>query len=141
MGNTRYIIMNDKVKKEVEIIIEEYDLNCSIEEFKDKVSWESVCIWQKLSEDFMREFKDKIHWKFISVYQKLSEKFIREFINKLHWNNITYCQKLSKNFIRELRHKLDLDCLLDHNKITKEEFDRLECLNRKKVKRWEILDI
>jgi len=31
--------MKNLIKKKVEELIEEYNLSCSIEEFKDKVSW------------------------------------------------------------------------------------------------------
>ncbi len=30
-------------------------LNCSVEEFKDKVNWSYISVYQKLSEDFIRK--------------------------------------------------------------------------------------
>jgi len=57
--------MNKTVEKEVEKIIKEYKLNCSIEEFKDKVNWDYISYSQKLSEDFYKEFKDKININYL----------------------------------------------------------------------------
>ena len=75
--------MKASVKKEVKNIIKDRKLYCSVEEFKDKVDWNNISIYQKLSEDFIREFKNKVDWYSISAYQKLSEDFIREFKNKV----------------------------------------------------------
>ena len=97
--------MNSKVKKEVEKLIKKLNLNCSIEQFKDKVDWYYISEYQKLSEDFIREFQDKVKWDWISMFQKLSEDLIREFQNKIDWYNISYHQKLSEDFIREFQDK------------------------------------
>ena len=66
--------MTNKVKKEVKKLIKELDFNYSVEEFKFKVDWKCISIYQKLSLEFIREFKDKVNWNYISEYQKLSEK-------------------------------------------------------------------
>jgi len=95
------------VEQEIEKIIKELKLNCSIKEFQDKVNWENISACQKLSESFIREFKDKVEWKCISVYQKLSESFIREFKDKINWYNISIYQRLSESFIREFKDKVD----------------------------------
>ena len=55
----KIIIMKKSVKKEIEKLIEELELNCSIEEFKDKVDWKEIFQYQKLSEEFKEEFKEK----------------------------------------------------------------------------------
>ncbi len=107
--------MNDKVKKEVEKLIKRQNLNCSIEEFKDKADW-----------------------YFISIYQYLSENFIREFQDKVDWIEISRHQKLSTNFIIEFKNKLDLENMLFHNKITQNFYNNLKY---HKVRRYEILDI
>jgi hypothetical protein len=101
--------MKKSVKKEIEFLIQELDLNCSVEEFKDKVSWYCISKYQNLSEEFIREFQDKINWWNISQYQKLSEGFIREFKEKVSWGCISKYQKLSENFIREFKLKIDPD--------------------------------
>ena len=76
-------------------------------EFEDKVDWEGISEYQKLSEDFIREFKDNVYWNLISEYQKLSEDFIREFKDKVDWYRISKHQKLSEDFIREFQDQVD----------------------------------
>jgi hypothetical protein len=98
--------MKESVKQEIRRIIQKEKLNCSVEEFKDKVSWYYISKYQKLSENFIREFKDKVNWCYISLYQKLSEDFIREFKDKVDWINISLYQKLSEDFIREFKDKV-----------------------------------
>jgi hypothetical protein len=99
--------MKKSVEEEVKYLIKELDLDCSVEEFKDRVYWYHISVYQKLSEGFIREFKDKVDWYCISMYQKLSEGFIREFKNKVDWEWISESQKLSENFIREFKDKVD----------------------------------
>ena len=48
--------MKNSVKNEVKRIIEEEKLNCSIKEFEDKVDWDRISIFQKLSGNFIREY-------------------------------------------------------------------------------------
>jgi hypothetical protein len=103
----KFITMKKSVKKEVESLIKELDLNCTVEEFKNIVSWDDISKFQKLSEEFIREFKDKVNWKCISQYQKLSEGFIREFQDKVSWSNISAYQNLSENFILEFKDKVN----------------------------------
>jgi hypothetical protein len=49
---------NQKVIAEVEKIIKELNLNCTLEEFQNKVDWNYISIYQKLSEDFIKEFSE-----------------------------------------------------------------------------------
>jgi hypothetical protein len=105
----KFITMKKSVEEEVRYLIKELDLNCSVEEFKNKVDWWDISEYQKLSEGFIREFKDKVIWINISAYQKLSEGFIREFKDKVIWINISASQKLSENFIQEFKLKIDPD--------------------------------
>ena len=56
-----------------------------IREFQDRVDWDCISIYQKLSENFIREFQDKVNWSWISKYQKFSEDFLREFQNRVYW--------------------------------------------------------
>jgi hypothetical protein len=81
---------NQKVIAEIEKIIKELNLNCTLEEFQDKVDWYCISAHQKLSENFIREFKDKVDWVYISKYQKLSESFIKEFNLKISEDNWLY---------------------------------------------------
>jgi hypothetical protein len=99
--------MKKSVKKEIRSLIKELDLDCSVEEFKDKVDWGWISVDQKISENFIREFKNEVYWSNISAFQKLSEGFIREFKDKVDWEYISKFQKLSEGFIREFIDKVD----------------------------------
>ena len=108
--------MTNKVKQEVEKLIKELNLNCSVEKFKDKVYWYRISISQKLSEDFIREFKNEVNWDYISQYQKLSEEFIREFKDKVDIQlykkvnrSLSYKQKLkeAKGYCKKYKLKID----------------------------------
>ena len=112
--------MNYKVKQEIENLIKVLNLNCKIEEFKNKVDWNFVSSYQKLSEDFIREFKDFVNWHKISISQKLSEDFIREFKYKVNWYEISICQKLSKDFIRECQHYVNWNYVSFYQKLSED---------------------
>ena len=105
--------MKNKTTNEVKQLIKGLNLNCSVNEFKDKVDWGYISYYQTLSEDFIREFKNKVKWYSISKSQTLSEfgeEFIREFKDKVYWINISYYQILSKfgeDFIREFKNEVD----------------------------------
>lgn len=78
-----------------------------IEEFSDKINWQTICLTKNLSEDFIREFQDKVDWKLVSIYQKLSEDFIREFQDKVDWTLCFLYQILSDKFVDEFKDKID----------------------------------
>ena len=108
--------MKNEVKKEIEELIEIYELNCSI-----------------------REFQDKIDWDMISCYQELSLDFIEEFQDKVYWTNISYHQELSLDFIKEFKDRLEIKEMLLRDKITQKFYDELT--TPIPVSRWELLDI
>ena len=115
--------MKKEVRKEVKKLIEELQLSCSVEEFKDKVCWDYISSYQKLPLSFIREFKDKVNWHKISTYQKLSEQFIREFKDEVDWCEISYSQKLSENFIRKFKNEVIWLYISKYQKLS-EEFIR-----------------
>ena len=78
--------MNHKVRKEVEKLIKECELDCSVEEFEDEVSWQDISSYHELSKDFIREFKDEVWWELISEYQSISDELKKE-IKKTKKNN------------------------------------------------------
>jgi len=90
----------------------------TIKEFKDKVDWDCISKYQKLSEGFIKEFKDKVYWDYISEYQKLSEGFIKEFKDKVYWYCISTYQKLSEDFIREFKDKVNWYCISKYQKLS-----------------------
>ena len=108
--------MTGKVKKEVEKLIKELNLHCSVKRFKDEVNWYNVSKYQKLSLKFIREFKDKVYWDRISDSQKLSLDFIREFKDKvdIELQQKTHKTKTLKQKLKEITnyaktHNLKLD--------------------------------
>jgi hypothetical protein len=104
---TKDPIIRDNIKNEIQNIIKEYELNCSIIEFRKIDNWYNFSNYKYLSEDFIREFQDEVSWTTISINQKLSEPFIKEFQYKVNWEYISRYQKLSEDFIREFKDKVD----------------------------------
>ena len=94
-----------------------------IREFQDKVDWYFISIYQKLSEDFIREFQDKVNWDCISIYQKLSEDFIREFQDKVNWDWVSIYLKLSEEFIREFKDKVNWYSISEYQKLSDSFFE------------------
>ena len=139
--------MKESVKKEIEKLIKEYDLNCSvgefenranwidisaehklclafIREFKDRVNWNIISAFYRLPEDFIREFKDKVNWWFIIRHpERLSIPFIKEFKDIIDWSGICYYDRLSEDFIREFKDELNWKCISFHQKLS-EDFIR-----------------
>jgi len=107
--------MKENVKKEIEKLIEDYNLNCSVEEFKKKVSkfiWGDISKFKKVSEDFMEEFQNEMEWMCISRFQWITRKFIKKFKNRLDmeyldnyhdwdWEDKVENQKFIKKEIKE----------------------------------------
>jgi hypothetical protein len=96
-----------EITKEIEQIIEDQNLNCSVEEFKDFVDWSYISYYQRLSENFIIEYKDKIDWGNISCSQKLSENFIIKYEKEVYWKLISQFQILSEDFIIEYKDKVN----------------------------------
>jgi hypothetical protein len=114
------IVRNKKFEKEIEQIIKDQELNCSIAEFKDKVDWNYISEYQKLSEVFITKFKDKVNWTNISSCQKLSEVFITKFKDKVNWDNISRYQKLSEVFITEFKDKANWNYISECQKLSED---------------------
>ncbi len=116
--------MKEHVKREVKRLIEYYNINCSVEEFRHgkRTPWLSLSAEPKLSEDFVREFENEVVWKYIGSYQlhynTFSEQFLTEFINKLGPDNIVKRGKMSRRRVEEI-----------------------EFLNRTPASRFELMDI
>ena len=122
--------MKNCVKKEVEKIIEEYKLNCSVKEFGDKADFKLITSDLKLSLDFIKEFKNKVYWPWISLYYKMSEKFIREHKDYVNWYYISKKQNLvhqvSDKFIEEFRDEIKRD-FVEYRKKEMKFFNRSFC--------------
>jgi hypothetical protein len=70
--------MKNSVKKEVEKLIKYFELNCSIEEFKDEVNWCYISYYQNLSKDFIREFQDKLDINYLIKNDKITKEKLIE---------------------------------------------------------------
>ena len=75
-------------------------------EFKDRLNWEKISLYQKLSETFMISMKEYLDWTPIFKYVHLSKKLLLECKNYIDWD--VFCNigdKLLKDedFIRELK--------------------------------------
>ena len=102
-----------------------------------------------ISEDFMKEFRDKICWLYISIFQKLNEDFMRELKDKVLWQDAYQHQEMSEDFIYEFRDYIGDKWLFTENefhlrnrknKITKQRMKEYE--EKYKVhSRWELLDL
>ena len=94
--------MKKLVEKQAGILIKLYELDCSIEEFKEIANWDHICWFKTLSEDFIREFKNCVRWRYISLKQELSLDFIREFKNRIEiWALLE-----NKNTLEEIKQKI-----------------------------------
>tara|TARA_Y100000310_G_scaffold57488_2_gene52714 strand:+ start:42100 stop:42459 length:360 start_codon:yes stop_codon:yes gene_type:complete len=118
--------MKKTVKEETEEIINLHWENISIEDFRTKVHWFTICREYELSEDFMREYKDDLDWFMACKYQDMSEDFIREVQDKVDWMRVSERYPISKSFIIEFQDKLDIGFLLDYNRITQKDLDNAQ---------------
>lgn len=98
--------MTKQVQEEVKFLINKRKLDCSIDEFKNKVNWDTLSRYEQVSENFIREFQDYINWKFISGSHRFSINLLREFKDKVNWSEITR-QDLNKKTIEEFKDKVD----------------------------------
>lgn len=55
--------------------------------FSTQKCWSIVCEKQKLSESFIHEFADKVDWENIALYQKVSGKFLLDHCKYYSPNN------------------------------------------------------
>lgn len=79
-----------------------------IRKYSHELYWVDICIYQKLSTNFMMEHEEYIDFQTISEYQELSEEFIKKYKDKLNWDCICKFQKLSKEFIIEMIDYIDI---------------------------------
>ena len=60
----------------------------------DKLDWDYISIYQKLSECFIEKHADKLDWDCISACQKLSEDFRKKHADKVRWDYISIFQNI-----------------------------------------------
>ena len=74
-----------------------------IQDFSDRVDWNWISYYHRLSEMFIRKFADNVDWIWVCCFQKLSEKFIREFSSKVHWDILIKRDDLSEEFKNKIK--------------------------------------
>ena len=67
----------------------------------DRVNWNCISWYQKLSESFIREFEDRVDWNWISEYQDIGDKFANEFRDRIDWE--LYIEARNKRVKKVLR--------------------------------------
>lgn len=131
--------MNKKLEQEISNLINKYDLNCSIDEFKDKVKWIRISTKESLSEDFIEEFRDYINWTAICWKQKLSENFIARNLDKADWPRISSYQAMSLNFVMRFKNKLVVNRVMNNKLVDNKtkiylikEFPHFKIINKRR---------
>lgn len=94
-----------------------------LKKFVDYIDWKSLFFEKHLSEDFIEEYIgyftcDRVVWNYISRYQKLSENFMRKFSANLNWVELCSCQDFSDEFILEFHHKTNDLALMKYQKLS-----------------------
>ncbi len=69
--------------------------------------WDIIIKYQKLSESFIERHKDNLNWYAISKFQKLSEEFMEKHQDEIDWHTISKFQNLSEEFMEKYKDKLD----------------------------------
>ena len=82
-----------RLLREVGIKINEPDM--------ENYDWDVLSKEATLSAEFIREFKDKLNWFRLSIYQDFSEPSLREFKDYILWNNYFFRQKVSYQIIKQ----------------------------------------
>jgi len=121
--------MTKKLKLEIEQLIKDLKLKCSVKEFRNKmpsVDWYYTSIHRKLSESFIEKYKNKVSWIAVSAYQKLSEKFIEKHEDKVDWHHISSYQKLSEDFIEKYKHSVAWSMISKHQHLSENFIEKYE---------------
>ena len=110
-----------------------------IEKYQDKLDWDSISKYQKLSEEFIKKHQDDVNWDYISIHQKLSEDFIEEFKDKLIFELIFKFQNLSDKFIEENYYRVTPNMVYSYHKLL-DEFIKRHNLIVNKNSLWQYKD-
>lgn len=78
-----------------------------IEKWKDKINWEEVCRYQKLSSKFLDEHTKYLIWEIVEYNQDLEEWFIEEHIDKLNFDKLLTRQNLSQKFMEKYSNRIN----------------------------------
>ena len=93
------ILRNEQLQEfEIEYLIINYKLIRS--------NWTTICVCQKLSENFIEKHINLVDWYYISCFQTLSEEFIERHSDLVYWNFIYKHQELTEEFIEKHKYKV-----------------------------------
>ncbi len=79
---------------------EKDSLMTAIQELIIHTNWDDMSK-RKWSEDFIETFADRLNWEQLVLYNKMSMSFIRKHLDKLDLVTLARCQELDEDFIRE----------------------------------------
>lgn len=105
--------MNESIKNECIEICKKYDIDIDFndedweEEFIGKNCWETVSLFEKLSNEFIEYFQTWVNWYSLLQTKKLPNKIIEKYINKFSFNTIKYLYK-TKRFSKEIIEKYNI---------------------------------
>ena len=86
---------------------------------KNDISWEKICFYQDMSEEFIRKHINEIDWINIIVRNKLSIEFIEEFINELDFDLLSQYQDLPEWFIEKYKNELNWELISKYQDLSK----------------------
>lgn len=69
--------------------------------------WDKICLYQTLSETFIRQNKNKLNWLYISEYQKFSLRFAWLMKDRIDINLLMRNNNLSRNFKKRYKKMID----------------------------------
>ena len=100
-------------EKLVKLMTEEY-----MEEHLDELNWKEVCLYQKLSVDFITRHLKQIDFPSLSVNPYITFEILDKFSNKISWSSISLNGKaLTKAVMYNYRNKLIWTLVLSHQQL------------------------
>ena len=99
--------------QKIKVMTEEY-----MEEHLDELNWDEVCLYQKLSVDFIKKHIKHIDFNKLSVNPFITFEILDTFSNKISWASISINGKgLSESMMYNYRNKLEWTLVLNHQQL------------------------
>lgn len=111
----------DSFKYRISSLKNEKELLSFIEDCSYKLTdtdWYLITKHPKFTMDIALTYADKVHWESICTFRKLSEEEIERSIKYINWYEISAFQKLSIAFIKKYKDKLSLDAIMRTEKFS-----------------------
>ena len=100
-------------------IIDWYDISLTyecddefIDEFHNKLYWETICKVQKLSEYIIDKYSNEVNWIIFSAYQTPNLYIIEKYKNDLNWFWLLVNNAYNEDFLWKYRKYLPKDIIL-----------------------------